>query len=169
MGLLDWGLTDSDEEQRKRHGTANRFVQGLTQGLLGAPGATEEPSYMARVGRGMTDVGEGLAQAYYNLKVWDPKQADDYQKQRAEGERLYQKGLHADSALPEELQGMVPDFWRVGGQSAAMLPIWTAGGALRAGRGLYQAAVEAPIAAELWRSASHYPALLRYIMSEGKR
>ena len=118
MGLLSMmGLPDDEDEQWKDR-----------QQQLGAF-APDKPTYVERMGRDFTDVGEQLAQAYYNAKVWDPTQAEQYRKQRAEDERLYQKGFSYGHTLdgqplPENLQGMVPDLWRTAGQVAAMTPIW---------------------------------------------
>src|SRR5207253_3142087 len=51
----------------------------------------EPPSPMVSMGRGFTDLVEPIKQTWLNLT--DQNEANRYRAQRAEDERLYQKGL----------------------------------------------------------------------------
>jgi len=64
---------------------------------LGLTGV-EPPSYLARIGRGMADMGETMKQGYLNV-YGDPGQAQQYQQQTGAVEAIYQRGLLA--ANPE--------------------------------------------------------------------
>ena len=98
----------------------------------GVPDA-EVPSIPVRLGRGVMDVWEPLRQTYLNVS--DPKQAAAYRAQRAEEERLYERGLLAGDpgALQPRYIGTLPngkpprvtapplkdsDVWRMLGRSA---------------------------------------------------
>ena len=161
MGLLGiLGLPDSEDEKWKR--------KQEQAGLLGP----EQPSYMARMGRGFTDVGDALGQAYYNLKVWDPAQAEGYRADRAAEARLYDKGFHYGHTLdgeplPENLQGLYVDPWRTAGQVAAIVPAWAAAAPASGARALQyvgQTAISGAASGELMKQVSLWPAMMEYLL-----
>lgn len=90
----------------------------------GMPGV-EAPSPLVSIGRGFMDDWEPLKQTYLNYT--DPVQAQAYLAQRAENERLYQRGLLAANPNAGTLAttpGGAPiqvapsDFWRMIGRTA---------------------------------------------------
>src|SRR5690349_18612034 len=76
---FEFGLLGPTDEQL----TALRQQQGI------AP--AEPPSPWVSIGRGATDLWEPVKQTYLNMT--DQKQAQAYRQQRAEDERLYQRGM----------------------------------------------------------------------------
>ncbi len=119
-------------------GTPTGFWNGLLGGLLGQsssdPSASpqpngmpsvEAPSPLVSIGRGFMDDWEPLKQTYLNFT--DPVQAQAYMAQRAENERLYQRGLLAanpgagtlaTTASGDSIPAPPSDFWRMLGRQA---------------------------------------------------
>src|SRR5439155_10645168 len=84
----------------------------------------EAPSPMVSLGRGAMDAWEPVKQTYLNIS--DPTQAQAYRQQRAEDERLYQRGLLSANPQP----GFNPirdDLWRSQGQMAIATPLLLSG------------------------------------------
>jgi hypothetical protein len=78
----------------------------------------EPPSPWVSIGRGVTDLWEPVKQTYLNAT--DPAQAQAYRQQRAEDERLYQRGMQWADPQP----GYVPsrdDVWRMQAHQLPML------------------------------------------------
>ena len=89
----------------------------------GIPNA-EAPSPMVSVGRGAMDAWEPVKQTYLNM--FDTTQAQAYRQQRAEDERLYQRGLLSANPQP----GFDPtrdDLWRSQTHAALALPFLLSG------------------------------------------
>ena len=88
-----------------------------------APVDYEEPPFMASVGRGMLDVGQGLKQLY--LQATDPEAAREYQRQVDEEIALYTRGRGPDAGfdpgrLVGEVAGTLPTMLLPGGQATAV-------------------------------------------------
>ena len=161
MGLLGiLGLPDSeDEDWKRRQQQAGNF-------------APETPTYMERLGRGYMDIGDQLRQAYYNVQVWNPSQADEFRRQRAEEERLYQKGFsyghtYDGEPLPENLQGLYPDLWRLAGQVAAMTPIYAT--AVPSAAAVARMGAGGMANAEVMKQSELFPAMLEYMLKRSKQ
>jgi hypothetical protein len=130
-GLLDWtGLLERLPKPREEEVSAIRrrlekLRKGESEPMYGLLGPSEEEqarlraerglpnaepvSPMVSIGRGAVDFWEPVKQAYLNAT--DPTQAQAYRQQRAEDERLYQRGLQWTNPQP----GYVPerdDVWR---------------------------------------------------------
>jgi hypothetical protein len=99
-----YGLLGPSEEQARL-----RAERGLP--------SAEPVSPMVSIGRGATDFWEPVKQAYLN--VTDPAQAQAYRQQRAEDERLYQRGLQWTNAQPDYVPER-DDVWRA---QAHQLPL----------------------------------------------
>jgi hypothetical protein len=142
-GLLDWtGLLERlpkprAEDVKAVRRSLEKLRKGESEPSYGLLGPSDEqlarmraernlpyaepPSPMVSLGRGATDLWEPVKQAFLNAT--DPTQAQSYRQQRAEDERLYQRGLQW--ANPQA--GFVPerdDVWR--GQ-VHQLPLLLAG------------------------------------------
>ena len=102
---------------------------GMTLADLAA-GMQEQPSPLARIGRGMTDLYQPAVSLFYGL-FGGPGQQKQYDAQRQSDENLYLQGLLGGTGVPTQLRGAVPDLWRGVGQAA---PFFAAGplGGLRA-------------------------------------
>ena len=129
MGLLSYidGLlpkpSEADIEQLRRHIKELRSGQSADQyGLLGPTdeelaqlraqrglSPAEPPSPWVSIGRGVTDFLEPIKQTYLNAT--DPAQADAYRQQRAEDERLYQRGMQWANPQPDYVPSR-DDFFR---------------------------------------------------------
>lgn len=92
----------------------------------------EKPNAMARVGRGMMDVGQGMKQLW--LMATDPEAAKQYTKSVNDEIAMYEKGRGKDAGI---------DWMRIGGNIAATAPAIlipganaaTLGGRMAAGAG----------------------------------
>jgi hypothetical protein len=114
----------------------DNYWNSLLAGLLGQPpqnqppqgllGAVEPPSIPARIGRGAYDVWEPIKQAWLNLS--DPAAARAYLQERAENERLYNRGMQSVYAQGAGTQrvGAQPsdtDAWRLLGRGLPFAPL----------------------------------------------
>jgi hypothetical protein len=93
------------------------------QGLLGA---VEPPSIPARIGRGTYDVWEPIKQAWLNFS--DPAEARAYLQERAEQERLYNRGMqgvYAQTGSPRQVGAQLSDtdVWRQLGRGLPFAPL----------------------------------------------
>lgn len=74
------------------------------------------PPILASIGRGMMDsLGDPLRQAWANMQVWNPGEADRMRRLLRDEEQLYRKRLEASDHL-----GFDP--WRAVGRTAMVAP-----------------------------------------------
>jgi hypothetical protein len=99
----------------------------------------EQPPILARIGRGMMDIAQGSKQLYLKGKdaITGDNEAEDYTRHVDEEVALYEKGRGEKAGI---------DWWRIGGNVAATLPVAllpgaaSAGVAVRTGAGALQGA-----------------------------
>jgi hypothetical protein len=102
-------------QKLRRGGTGSYGLLGPSEADLAqmrkqqAMSYAEPPSPWVSIGRGATDLWEPVKQAY--LDATDPAQAQAYRQQRAEDERLYQRGLRWANPDPNYVPSR-DDFWR---------------------------------------------------------
>lgn len=147
------GLLPPDKKAMLAEAISRGLVSAPDGGSPGAPvdadlakwSKPEKPSALVRVGRGMADVTEGIGQgARMVADFFSPREqtlsglvkggapvsrADEYTKARDAEIAAYERGRGPDAGM---------DWWRLGGNVAATLPVMAipgAGAATLAGRG----------------------------------
>lgn len=84
----------------------------------------EGPPILASIGRGMMDsLGDPLRQAWANMQMWNPGEADRMRQLLRDEERLYRKRLEASDHM-----GFDP--WRAAGRTAMIAPTFSTPAAL---------------------------------------